>query len=276
MDYVIIGAGPAGVIAAEALRSADPQGTVVLLCGEDEPPYSRMAIPYLLTGGIGEDGTYLRHGEGHFQSLGIDVRMARAASVDPDKGTITLEDGNSLHFDRLLIATGSHPSRPPVPGMDLPGVESCWTMDDARRIAESAKTGSRVVLMGAGFIGCIVLEALAARGVDLSVVETEDRMLPRMMDDAGAAMIKRWCESKGVRVLTATAVEAVTLADGGLQLSLSGGGTLDADLVVCATGVTPNMAFLEGSGIETDRGIVVDDRLQTSRDRKSTRLNSSH
>ncbi|MDH3228361.1 MAG: NAD(P)/FAD-dependent oxidoreductase [Alphaproteobacteria bacterium] len=266
MDYVIIGAGPAGVIAAEALRSADPQGTVVLLCGEDEPPYSRMAIPYLLTGGIGEDGTYLRHGEGHFQSLGIDVRMARAASVDPDKGTITLEDGNSLHFDRLLIATGSHPSRPPVPGMDLPGVESCWTMDDARRIAESAKTGSRVVLMGAGFIGCIVLEALAARGVDLSVVETEDRMLPRMMDDAGAAMIKRWCESKGVRVLTATAVEAVTLADGGLQLSLSGGGTLDADLVVCATGVTPNMAFLEGSGIETDRGIVVDDRLQTSRD----------
>jgi len=264
--YVIVGAGPAGVIAAETLRGTDPEGTVVLLCGEEEPPYSRMAIPYLLTGGIGEDGTYLRHTEGHFQSLGIDLRMARAASVDPCKGEIRLEDGSSLHYDRLLIATGSHPARPPVPGMDLPGVESCWTMEDARRIANATKAGARVVLMGAGFIGCIVLEALAARGVDLSVVETEDRMLPRMMDDAGAAMIKRWCESRGVRVLTSTAVESVMPAAGGLQLSLSGGATLDADLVVCATGVTPNMAFLEGSGIETDRGIIVDDRLRTSSD----------
>jgi NADPH-dependent 2,4-dienoyl-CoA reductase/sulfur reductase-like enzyme len=266
MDYVIIGAGPAGVIAAETLRSADPEGTVVLLCGEDEPPYSRMAIPYLLTGGIGEDGTQLRHTEGHFQSLGIDLRMARVAAVDPDNGSLKLEDGSNVRYDRLLIATGSHPARPPVPGMDLPGVESCWMMEDARRIAEAATAGSRVVLMGAGFIGCIVLEALAARNVDLSVVETEDRMLPRMMDDAGAAMIKRWCEKKGVRVLTSTAAESVVRSDDGLQLSLSDGGTLDADLVVCATGVTPNMAFLEGSGIETDRGIIVDDRLRTSKD----------
>ena len=266
MDHVIIGAGPAGVIAAETLRGADPHAAIVMLCGEDEPPYSRMAIPYLLTGGIGEDGTYLRHGEGHFRSLGIELRMARAASVDPDKREIRLEDGGSLRYDRLLIATGSHPARPPVPGMDLPGVESCWTMADARRIAEAATAGARVVLMGAGFIGCIVLEALAARGVDLSVVETEDRMLPRMMDDAGAAMIKRWCETKGVRVLTSTAVESVAPADGRMQLSLSGGTTLDADLVVCATGVTPNMAFLAGSGVETDRGIIVDDRLQTSRE----------
>jgi NADPH-dependent 2,4-dienoyl-CoA reductase/sulfur reductase-like enzyme len=266
MDYVIIGAGPAGVIAAETLRSTDPGGTVVLLCGEDEPPYSRMAIPYLLTGGIDEDGTYLRHTDGHFQSLGIDLRMVRAASIDLDKGEVGLEDGRRLRYDRLLIATGSQPARPPVAEIDLPGVESCWTMADARRIAESATAGSRVVLMGAGFIGCIVLEALAARGVNLSVVETENRMLPRMMDDAGAAMIERWCEQRGVRVLTSTAVEEVTPSDAGLRLSLSGGATLDADLVVCATGVTPNTAFLEGSGIDTDRGIIVNDRLQTSRD----------
>jgi len=266
MTYVIIGAGPAGVIAAETLRSADPRGNIVLLSGEDEPPYSRMAIPYLLTGGIREDGTHLRHSEGHFESLGIDLRTARAASVDPDKRDIKLEDGSSLRYDRLLVATGSRPARPPVPGMDLPGVESCWTMEDARRIADAAAAGSRVVLMGAGFIGCIVLEALAARGVELTVVETEDRMLPRMMDDAGAAMIKRWCEIKGVKVLTETAVESVAAADDGLQLSLSGGATLAADLVVCATGVTPNMAFLEGSGVATDSGIIVDDRLRTNKD----------
>ncbi len=266
MDYVIIGAGPAGVIAAETLRKADPRGTIVLLSGEDETPYSRMAIPYLLNGGIGEDGTHLRHSEGHFEAHGIDLRMAWATAIEPDGGHVVLDGGDRLHYDRLLIATGSRPTRPPIPGMDLPGVETCWTMDDARRIAAAARTGSRVILMGAGFIGCIVLEALAARGVELIVVEAEKRMLPRMMDDTGAAMIKRWCEQQGVRVLTGSSVASVAQADGTLQLSLGGGETLDADLLVCATGVTPNTGFLAGSGIETDRGILVDDRLRTTRD----------
>ena len=266
MDYVVIGAGPAGVIAAETLRTADSGGSVVLLSGEDEVPYSRMAIPYLLAGNIGEDGTYLRHTDGHFASLGIDLRNGRAANIDSGKGEIALEGGGNLHFDKLLIATGARPARPPVPGIDLPGVETCWTMADARRIAESATAGSRVVLMGAGFIGCIVLEALAAREVDLCVVEMEDRMLPRMMDEAGAAMIENWCESKGVKVLTATAVESVEAAGGALKLTLGGGAAVDADLVVCATGVTPNLQFLDGSGIETDHGILVDDRLRTSKE----------
>jgi NADPH-dependent 2,4-dienoyl-CoA reductase/sulfur reductase-like enzyme len=118
--------------------------------------------------------------------------------------------------------------------------------------------------MGAGFIGCIVLEALAARKVELTVVEMEDRMLPRMMDEAGATMIKRWCEEKGVRVLTSTAVKSVKKTDEGLELD-AGGESLKADLVVCATGVTPNTGFLEGSGIKTDHGVLVDDRLQTNK-----------
>jgi NAD(P)H-nitrite reductase large subunit len=147
--------------------------------------------------------------------------------------------------------------------MDLPGVESCWTLEDARRIAAGTKSGSKVVLMGAGFIGCIVLEAMAARGVELTVVEMEDRMLPRMMDDAGAAMIKRWCEAKGVAVLTSTAVKSVEPSGNGLKLDI-GGNSLEADLVVCATGVRPNIEFLKGSGIEADQGILVDDRMRTS------------
>jgi NAD(P)H-nitrite reductase large subunit len=263
MKHVVLGAGPAGVIAAETLRRADPGAAVTLVCGEAEAPYSRMALPYLLAEDVGEDGTHLRHGEGHYDSLGIELRQGRVASISPDKGEVTLEDGNSLSFDRLLIATGSRPARPPVPGMDLDGVVSCWTLEDARRIAAATKPGSKVVLMGAGFIGCIVLEALASRGVELTVVEMEDRMLPRMMDDAGAAMIKRWCEAKGVTVLTSTAVKSVKAAGKGLKLDV-GGNSLEADLVVCATGVRPNIEFLAGSGIETDQGILVGDRLQTN------------
>lgn len=264
MDYVVLGAGPAGVIAAENLRQADPAGKITLVGDEPEAPYSRMAIPYLLAENIGEEGTHLRHGANHYEGLRIDLRRDRAASISPADKTVTLEGGDSLPYGKLLIATGSRPTRPPIPGMDLPGIESCWTLEDARKIAAGTKKGSRVVLMGAGFIGCIVLEALAAREVELTVVEMADRMLARMMDDIGGDMIKRWCEGKGVTVLTGTAVKAVEQAGSGLKLDLGDGKSIEADLVVCATGVAPNLEFLEGTGIETEFGILVDHHLQTN------------
>ena len=133
MDYVILGAGPAGVIAAETLRQADPAGSVTVIGDEPEPPYSRMAIPYLLIEDIGEDGTYLRHGEGHYADLGIEVRRDRATAVSPAERRLALAGGASLSYDRLLIATGSRAAVPPIPGMDLPGVETCWTLEDAAR-----------------------------------------------------------------------------------------------------------------------------------------------
>jgi NAD(P)H-nitrite reductase large subunit len=264
MQHVIIGAGPAGVIAAETLKRTNPSASVVVIGNEPEAPYSRMAIPYLLAENIGEEGTHLRHGEGHYDKLGIDLRQGRVTEVSAADRSITLEDGGQVDYDRLLIATGSHTTRPPIPGMDLAGIENCWTLEDARRIAARAKEGSRVVLMGAGFIGCIVLEALAARKVRLTVVEMEERMVPRMMDDTGGAMIKRWCETQGVTVLTGTQVTGIEKAGGGLALSLSDGAGLEADLVVCATGVRPNINFLEGSGVETDAGVLVDHSLQTN------------
>ncbi len=263
MNHLILGAGPAGVIAAETLRRTDPDCAITLVGDEGEPPYSRMALPYLLAGNIDEAGTHLRHGADHYESLGIRRIDGRAVAVDAKGRSVTLDSGETLPFDRLLIATGSHPVRPPIPGMDLPGIESCWTLADARRVAAGAQSGARVVLMGAGFIGCIVLEALARRGVALTVVEMADRMVPRMMDEIGGDMIKRWCEDKGVRVLTSTRVTAIEKKGDGLALALDGGDALEADLVVCATGVAPNVDFLDGSGVEIDAGILVDHYLET-------------
>ncbi|MCG8359843.1 MAG: FAD-dependent oxidoreductase [Kiloniellales bacterium] len=264
MDYVILGAGPAGVIAAESLRRCDPSGRITLVGDEPEPPYSRMAIPYLLAENVPESGTHLRHGQGHYEGLGITLKQDRAVGLSPADHRVQLKGGESLAYDRLLIATGSHTTRPPIPGMDLPGIESCWTLADARRIVAGTKPGARVVLMGAGFIGCIVLEALAARKVELTVVEMADRMLARMMDDVGGEIIKSWCEGKGVKVLTGTAVKAVERQGDALRLDLGAGGSLEADLVVCATGVAPNIDFLDGSGIESEFGIIVDHQLKTS------------
>jgi NADPH-dependent 2,4-dienoyl-CoA reductase/sulfur reductase-like enzyme len=264
MKHVIIGAGPAGIIAAETLRGVDPQAGITIVGDEPEPPYSRMAIPYLLTGGVGEEGTHLRHGSDHYQQLGVDLRRDRVTRVHPGNNRVELDGGEHLDYDRLLIASGSHAVRPPITGMDLPGVENCWTLGDARRVAEGARKGSRVVLMGAGFIGCIVLEALAKRDVELSVIEMGERMLPRMMDEVGGDMIKRWCEAKGVRVLTGVRVNAVGSAEGALALDLDSGESLAADFVVCATGVSPNVDFLSGTGIEIEDGVLVDEHLQSS------------
>ena len=264
MRHVIIGAGPAGVVAAETLRRHDPSSDIVILGDEPEPPYSRMALPYMLAGNVGEPGTCLRHGDAHYEKLAIDVRQVRVRGVDTVKRTVTASDGAEIAWDRLLIATGAHPIKPPIDGMDSEGVENCWTLADARRILAGAKPGSRVVLMGAGFIGCIVLEALAARGVDLVVVEMADRMLPRMMDETGGAMIARWCESKGVAVRTGTRVTEIARRNGSLTLAAEPGDPIEADLVVCATGVSPNIGLLDGTGIECDAGILVDHRLRTS------------
>ncbi|MBU6193406.1 MAG: FAD-dependent oxidoreductase [Burkholderiales bacterium] len=306
MKHVILGAGPAGVIAAETIRKHAPHDTITLVGDEPEAPYSRMAIPYLLIGNIAEAGTHLRHQADHFARQRIEVmRGLRAVSVNTQAQTVKLSDGRVLPYDRLLVATGSRPASPPIPGINSAGVHPCWTLADARAIMALAKPGARVVQMGAGFIGCIIMEALAMRGVQLSVVEMGDRMVPRMMGPTAGGMIKDWCERKGVKVYTSARVEAIESAAGaaagaakptaedpgwlaklasllgfgdepatqgpatpaagaGLSVRLSTGQTLQADLVISATGVKPNVDFLQGCGVNIKTGILTDARMATN------------
>ncbi len=266
MKQIIIGNGPAGVVAAETLRKSDVKADIILVGDEPEPPYSRMAIPYFLMGNIGEAGTHLRKEQDHFDALGIKLLKGRAAGIDAKARKVKLADGKSLDFDRLLIATGSHPLKPPIAGLDAPNVHTCWTLDDARAIVKLAQPGSRVLQIGAGFIGCIIMEALAARGTQLSVVEMGDRMVPRMMTEKAGGMIRQWCEKQGVRVHTGAKVESLRAGSkaGELIAKLSNGEEVAADLVICAAGVAPNIDFLKGSGIAVERGILVDAAMQSS------------
>ena len=285
--HVILGAGPAGVIAAETIRKQAPHDQITIVGDEAEPPYSRMAIPYLLIGNIQEDGTYLRKSATHFESLNVKQINARAQRVDGAGKQVHLSNGEVLAFDKLLIATGSRPVQPPIPGIDSPEVQTCWTLEDARAIMELAKPGARVVQMGAGFIGCIIMEALAARGVELTVVEMGDRMVPRMMGPVAGGMIREWVQHKGVQVFTGakvTSIERKGESSGGLLSKLTGllgGGSQDvsdapltvvlsngkkipADLVISATGVKPCIDFLEGSDVKCLQGVLTDEHLQTN------------
>lgn len=264
MQHIIIGNGPAGVVAAETLRKTDPHSTITLLGDEPEPPYSRMALPYLMMGNIPESGTYLRKGKDHFAGLGITLLHDRVQSLDTATRTVICASGQRLVYDRALIATGSHPVAPPIPGLELPGVHTCWTMADARHIIARAAPGSRVVQVGAGFIGCIIMEALVSRGVQLTVVEMGDRMVPRMMTPVAGTMIRRWCESKGVQVHVNTRVAAISREREALRVQLDSGAELPADLLIVSAGVLPNVQFLQGSALACATGILVDAGMQTN------------
>ncbi|NLH83531.1 MAG: NAD(P)/FAD-dependent oxidoreductase [Phyllobacteriaceae bacterium] len=286
MKHVILGNGPTGVVAAEAIRKKHPADEIVIVGDEHERPYSRMAIPYLLEGKIAESGTLLRHDRDHWKKSRIDLLEARAVSVDGPGKTVKLSNGDTLAFDRLLLATGSRPVRPPIPGMDLPDVVSCWTLEDARAILERMRPGAKVLQMGAGFIGCIIMEAIATSvgktGGSLTVVEMGDRMVPRMMTPMASSLIRKWSEKAGVEVVTSTrvtAIEANTPKGGLLSIvfkrqnpkervivTFGDGSIRKFDFVICATGVAPAIDYLKGSGVEIGKlgGIVVDDRMQTT------------
>jgi NAD(P)H-nitrite reductase large subunit len=222
-----------------------------------------MAIPYLLMGNINEAGTYLRKSATHFEDLKIKVRVAHVQSVQAATKKVVLDGGETVAFDTLLVATGSRPVTPPIPGIKSEGVHRCWTLEDARAIAALAKPGARVLQLGAGFIGCIIMEALAARGVKLSVVEMGDRMVPRMMGPTAGGMIRDWCETKGVEVFTSTKVESIE-PGAPLSVKLSNGKTMLTDLVISAAGVRPAIGFMENSGVTCLLGVLTDEHLQTN------------
>ena len=264
MKHVIIGTGPAGVTAAETLRGIDPEAEILMFGEEPGVPYARMAIPYYLNDKIAEEGTALRKQTDFYSEKHIEVMNQKVTSVDGAGKSITLDNGETVPFDRLLIASGSSPVRPNIPGFDSARVHSCWTLADARNIHRLAMPDTHVVLMGAGFIGGIILEALARRGVKLHVVEMENRMVPRMMNETSGAMLKSWCEQQGVEIYTGTSVQSIEDCSDGVKATLSNGVTLSAVLVVSAVGVQPNVDFLTGSGVDLATGVPVNDYLETN------------
>lgn len=266
-QHIIIGAGPAGVAAAETIRARDADATVTLI--SNESAYSRMVLPYYLAKEIPENhvstGDQDYFSERDIEALfGTEVRQ-----VDGGQKTVTMSDGTTRAFDTLLIATGSSAKQPPIPGLGLEGVHSFWTLDDAQRViaaAEDKAETPRVVLIGAGFIGFIVLNAMAKLGWKLSVVEAESQVLPRMLDATGAGAVESWLTASGIAVHTRTRVEEIRRdTSGTLSLSLSSGHSIEAHIVIMATGIRPNIAFLSGSGVAvTSDGIPVDAQMQTN------------
>ena len=264
-QHVIIGGGPAATNAMETIRELDKQALITLI--SDEPAHSRMALPYWLSAQIPSAHTHTADAA-FFQQLNVDARIGqRVTAVDASGQTVTLTDGDKLAFDKLLIATGSSPLDLPVPGNELAGVQNLWSLDNTQQLLDSTKDVEqpRVLMIGAGFIGFIMLNAMHKRGWNLSVVERESHVLPRMLNADAAGMVTSWLTSHGIDLHCGAAVESIAeAADGSKTVTLDNGTTLSADVVIVAIGIKTNLGFLDGSGIETNQGILVNEQMQTN------------
>lgn len=257
--HVVIGAGPAGNSAIETIRALDAEAKITLVC--DEPAYARMVLPYYMAGDI-EERAVLTGDRQWFESLGVDTRFGRRVeSVTAVSHRLTLDDGSTLDYDKLLVATGSRAWTPDVPGLEPPGAISLWTLGDARAYLRGNRR--QVAIVGAGFIAFTVLDAIARHAERVTFVEIEDQILPRMLDARAAGIVRSALEARGIEVRTGARLERLEEKDGRRTLHLAGGAAFECDAVVAATGIRPNVDFLADTGIDLDGGVAVDDRMQT-------------
>lgn len=257
----IIGGGAAGFAAAEKLRREGYQGHLVMVSGEEAPPVDRPNLSKdYLAGKAPEEWIPLRP-ESFYSENGVELRLGtKATGIDVRAREAVLEDGTRVAYDRLLLATGAEPVRLSIPGAQLPHVCMLRSLADCRAIIERAATARRTVVLGASFIGLEVAAALRARDIEVHVVAPDRRPMERILGPQMGDFVRALHEEHGVAFHlgeTATDINEKRVA-------LSGGGVLDADLVVVGIGVRPRVALAENAGLALDRGVAVDDYLETS------------
>jgi NAD(P)H-nitrite reductase large subunit len=262
--YVIAGNGAAGIAAVESIRSIDRENPICVVSAEPGPAYSRVLLHHMVAGEIPESTLTIR-GHRFYGEMGVDLIHGVVERVDASAQRVHLEGGRSLDYDSLLVASGAMAWKPPVPGVDLPNVHCLWTVEDARALTALAHESRTAVVMGAGFVGIQAADALASRGVDVTLVEVADRVLPLLVDGTGAAIVHEHLRGKGVSLRLGTSVAAIDGLDGGSRrVDLSDGNSINANAVVVATGARPNVKFLNDSQVEMARGVVVDAAMRTS------------
>ncbi|PYO58062.1 MAG: hypothetical protein DMD83_06005 [Candidatus Rokuibacteriota bacterium] len=264
--HLIIGAGTAGLNCIRTIREEEPSASEITLVSA-ERPYSRMVLPYYLGETIAESHVFTAT-PASLAAWKVKTMIGRkAARLDARNHTLTLDDEAKVEYDDCLIATGSRAAKPPIPGADGPGVHCFWTLEEARSVIAGVTPGSRVVMVGAGFIAFTILNAILSRGAALTIVEVAPRILPRMVDGACAEIVATWLTRHGVTLRTGATLTKIEEARGKRKLSFKQGAAIVADVVIMATGIRTNLEWLDGSGIEgaeAGGGVVVDDHLRSS------------
>ena len=264
MHVVIVGNGIAGVTAARHVRKLSP-ARVTLVSDETASPYSRTALMYVYMGTLTQAHTHL-YEERFWEENRIDRVVDRVERLDPAAQRLDLRDGGALGYDRLLVATGSTPVLPPWPGHDLAGVQGLYHLADLERLEAATPDAEAGVVVGGGLIGVELAEMLRVRGKAVTFLVREDRYSPRVLVPEESALVAGAIRAHGVDLRLGTEVARVEGGDRVEAVVTTAGDRVAAGVVGVGTGVRPNVGWLAESGLEVDRGVLVDEALRTSAD----------
>ena len=262
--FVIVGAGLAGAKAAETLREEGFEGRVVLIGDEPELPYERppLSKKYLKGEAAREDAQV--HPAAFYAERDIELLPgARATGLDVEEHRVSLADSRSLEYARLLIATGSVPRRPPIDGIDRRGVHVLRTVADADALRARIEPGTRVAIIGAGWIGCEVAAASRELGAEVTLIEQAATPLEAVLGRELGALYAAAHRAQGVQLLTEARVEHIGGGERVEHVRLAGGRTVPSDVVVVGVGIAPDTRLAEAGNLDVDNGIVADEHLRT-------------
>jgi len=262
--YLIIGSSHAGISALDAIRLQDKEGSITLVTQESCLPYSPTILPYVLSGQARPEKVFLRDQQSLDDLSVVFKPGTKVMALDAKERQVTLQSGEKIEYEKLLLATGAAPKRPPVQGLEAVPHHVLRTLEDALTLRSKIRKERTAVVLGAGLIGLHAAENLAKGGMKVVVVEALSQVLPGYFDEEASQMIFRAFSDNGVKILLNEKASRVKGTDEETTLSLASGGSLSAGLLVVATGVQPRVEVLKGSGVEVDQGILVDERMRTN------------
>lgn len=261
--HLIIGCGPAALAALQKIRETNTEDEVKLVCMGACPPYSPAALPYIISGKAEEARLWLRD-EDYFRRMRASlVQGVEVASVHPEKKEITYADGSREHYDTLLIASGSEPIKPAIEGLDEAGFVAFHTLGDCRQLLQRLEGEKDVAINGGGLVAMELAAALLGRGCGVKVI-VRSRILRRYVNQEVGAIIQDIFREKGAQFYQGAEVSRVKKEGDRIQIVLSDGRTLNADLLVNSVGVKPKTGFLKGTGIEVRSGVLIDSKAMTN------------
>ncbi|MDO4287578.1 MAG: FAD-dependent oxidoreductase [Eubacterium sp.] len=259
--YLIIGNSAAAIGGVTGIRKTDPEGKLILVSSENRHTYSRPLISYWLEGKVKMENAIYRDLDFYDRNR-CETRLGRHVdSINPAKKQAVLDDGEVIAYDKLLLATGSHPFVPPITGKDTAkNAFTFTTMDDAEGVAKLLTETSRVVILGAGLIGLKAAEAVVHQCASVTVLDLSDRVLPSVLDAEAGALMADHLKKQGVTLRLETSITEI----GDMQVTLSDGDVLPYDILILAVGTRPAVRLAEDAGLKVERGIITDDHQHTS------------
>ncbi|NLI92451.1 MAG: NAD(P)/FAD-dependent oxidoreductase [Peptococcaceae bacterium] len=264
MAYLIIGNGPAGVSAIERIREIDPQGKIMLVSRENNPPYSRIMTPEYMISEVDEENLFYR-GTGFYERYSVETRLGcKVKAIVPEKKTVILENQEEIGYKRVLIASGSRPIVPSWADTGIKGVFTLWDKADSVVINQQLGETKEAVIIGGGLVGLQAARALSARKIKVTIIEKMKQLMPLQLDTIASSLLLQAVMKQGIDVHLDTEVLSLESQNGKITAVATKDQTIPADLVIVAIGAKPNLEMTVGTALERDKGLITNEYMQTN------------